>query len=195
VTLPVPGGCPDWPALAAARDASPADPPGWEHALAHLDGCARCRRAAVTADPLLAFRRLPPLPVAGDEVEAMRLRVSALVGASGLAAASRGGLAEPRGRLASWLARRVPARSWRRLGRHGWAAAAAVVIALFAGAHGSPRGAAAPAAFDPSLAAELAAQPLLEELDRPFDNVVQWDDEELSVVLVVDPRFATGAGG
>ena len=170
-------GCPDWTALAATRDEARADPAGWDAALAHLDGCGHCRRTAVAADPLLLFRRLPPLVVAGDEIEAMRLRVAALRGASEVTR---------------------PRRRWRSLVGHGWAAAAILVMALLGGAPSAPpNGDAARAAAPPphSLAAELAAQPLFEELDRPFDNVVQWDGDDLSVVLVLDERFASSAGG
>jgi hypothetical protein len=40
-------------------------------------------------------------------------------------------------------------------------------------------------AFD----AALAAEPVLDELDQPFDHVVQWNGDDLSVVLVVDERL------
>ena len=118
---------------------------------------------------------MPPLVVQGDEIEAMRLRVAALRGASQVTR---------------------PPRRWRSVLRHGWAAAAALAVALLGSAHSTPRGAAAGVAAPPeSLAAELAAQPLFEELDRPFDNVVQWNGDDLSVVLVLDERFASSAGG
>jgi hypothetical protein len=31
--------------------------------------------------------------------------------------------------------------------------------------------------------------PLFEEIGEPYQQVVQWSDENLSVVLVVDDRF------
>jgi hypothetical protein len=40
-----------------------------------------------------------------------------------------------------------------------------------------------------ALAAELLAQPVLEELHQPFDNVVQWNGDDLSVVWVLDERL------
>ena len=172
--------CPDWRRLAAARDAAPGEPDGWLEALAHLEECPSCRRAAVEADPTLAFRRLSPLTLAGDEVEAMRRRVAALRGASAVAGPA------PH--------RRLPRRVWQPV-----AAAAALAVALLAGGH-APGGVSAPApgvtarrapaaAFPPELGAELAAQPLLEELDQPYDHVVQWNAEDVSVVLVVDERL------
>jgi hypothetical protein len=175
--------CPDWRRLAAARDASPADPAGWEDALVHLDGCAACRRAAVEADPTLIFRRLPALALGEGEVEAMRLRVSALRGAravTGPAASTR------------LLPRRL---AWQPV-----AAAAALAVAMLAGGHapGGISGAGAtpaaasralPGSMPPELGAELAAQPLLEELDQPYDHVVQWNAEDVSMVLVVDERL------
>ena len=52
--------CPDWQRLTALRERDPdAEPPGWREALAHLDGCPACAAAALAADPLLVFRRLP----------------------------------------------------------------------------------------------------------------------------------------
>jgi len=167
---PPAAGCPDWRSLAAARDASPADPRGWEEALAHLDGCPSCRLAALAADPLLAFRRLPGPALAADEVEQMRVRLAALRGAGRLAPRSR--------RVA------VPQA----------AAASVVALALLAGGNAPQRlgGDAGPvlsAATSPALAAALAAEPLLEELDQPFDQVVQWNADDLSVVLVVDGRL------
>lgn len=166
-----PGGCPDWAALAAARDQRPGDPPGWEAALAHLDDCARCRREAPAADPMLVFRRLPAFPAGNDEVEAMRLRVAALRSASAVA---------------------PPRRRWRPVGQ-GLAAAAMLAVALLSGSQAP--GPVARTAPPPALAAEIAAQPLIEELDQPFDSVVQWNADDLSVVVVVDERFAAGAGG
>jgi hypothetical protein len=175
--------CPDWRRLAAARDTSPAEPAGWEEALAHLDGCAACRRSAVEADPTLAFRRLSPVAVGGEEVEAMRLRVAALRGASGVARPATRRLL-PR-RLAGW---------------QPVAAAAALAMAVLAGDHapGGPRAAVVPipalraaerTVLPPSLGAQLSAQPLLEELDQPYEHVVQWNADDLSVVLVVDERL------
>jgi len=174
--------CPDWKALAAARDAAPGDPPGWPEALAHLDECAPCRRAAVIADPTLAFRALPgPTLDVEAEVEAMRVRVAALRGMSAVTA--------PRRRHAHW---RVAA------------AAAVVALAALAGGNaprlGTPHAAAviahaaapspiAPAAAPAALAAELAAEPLLEGMDKPFEHVVQWNGDDLSVILVVDQRL------
>lgn len=167
---PPAGPCPDWPALAAARDASPADPPGWEQALTHLEGCPSCRLAAVAADPLLAFRRLPGPSLATDEMEQMQLRLAALRGAGRVA---------PPGRK-----RTLPQA----------AAAAMVALALLAGGNAphSPEADLAPLRPTPiasALAAALAAEPLLEELDQPFDQVVQWNADDLSVVLVVDGRL------
>jgi len=73
--------CPDWKALAAARESAEAEP-AWTEAMAHFDACPRCRREAVAADPLLVFRRLPALEMpAGDELaeaEAMRQAVAAM---------------------------------------------------------------------------------------------------------------------
>jgi hypothetical protein len=186
-------GCLDfqsWRRLAAARDASPGDPPGWEQALRHLDDCSACRTAAVAADPLLAFRRLPPPALAADEAESMQLRVAALCGASRVAAAPTSrSLAYP-WFASSWLA--PPRRLAAALPLRQLAAAAVVAAALLAGGNAPQRAVPAPApthASAPAIDAVLAAEPVLDELDRPFDHVVQWNGDDLSVVLVVDGRL------
>ena len=75
------------------------------------------------------------------------------------------------------------------------AAAAVVAAALLAGGNAPQRGEQVAAEARPTIAsvpaldAALAAQPVLDELDRPFDNVVQWNGDDLSVVLVVDGRL------
>jgi hypothetical protein len=183
--------CPDWRQLAAARDASPAEPAGWEEALRHLDGCPRCRHAAVAADPLLAFRRLPAPALAADEGEAMRLRVAALRGAARVAplAATDAPAPPARGRRLGSPLRRLRALPLRQL-----AAAMLVLAAVLAGGN---RARHSPTANDPAaivsagalLDAALASEPVLDELDQPFDHVVQWNGEDLSVVLVVDERL------
>jgi hypothetical protein len=74
------------------------------------------------------------------------------------------------------------------------AAAAVAALALLAGPNlpqrlGSEAVPAPPAPTSPVLSAAPAAEPLIEELDRPFDQVVQWNADDLSVVLVVDGRL------
>jgi len=197
-------GCPDWRRLAAARDAVPGDPPGWEEALRHLDLCAACRAAAVAADPLLAFRRLPPPPLAIDEAESMRLRVAALRGASRVAHPPSSALAASRVMRPFGVVQRslAPARRlYAVLPLRQLAAAAVVAAALLAGGNAPQRGEAVAAvpgastpgspilASSPRFDAVLAAEPVLDELDRPFDHVVQWNGDDLSVVLVVDGRL------
>ena len=178
--------CPDWRRLAAARDASPDEPAGWDEALRHLDDCPACRRAAVEADPLLAFRRLPAPALAVDEVEAMRLRVAALRGAARVAPPASSAASARR------LAR--PLRALRALPLRQLAAAVLVLAAVLAGgnrAQHQPAAvrAAAVVSAGASLDAALASEPVLDELDQPFDHVVQWNGDDLSVVLVVDERL------
>jgi hypothetical protein len=177
---------------------SPADPPGWEEALRHLDSCTECRPAAIAADPLLAFRRLPGPALAADEAESMLLRVAALRGASRVTGgASRVTSAPP---ASSWLAEQLArSRSVAALPLRQLAAAAVVAVALLAGGN-LPQGDAVltvpqaalvrnQLASTPALDAAIAAEPVLDELDRPFDHVVQWNGDDLSVVLVVDGRL------
>jgi len=82
----VTASCPDWRALTAHRnDPRAPEPEGWDDALAHFDGCGRCRPAALAADPSLLFRRLrESAPMAGstaggdEDVLAIRQGVAAL---------------------------------------------------------------------------------------------------------------------
>lgn len=109
--------CPDWQTLAAWRDDPRAEEPAeWREALAHLDrGCVHCRRAAVSADPTLVFRRLAlvaePTPAQeSSEVESMRRAVAAMRAASRVEASGRH--------------RTLKALSWKR-----WGVAAALAVA------------------------------------------------------------------
>ena len=184
--------CPDWRQLAAARDTSPDEPAGWEDALRHLDDCAACRRAAVEADPLLAFRRLPAPTFAADEVEAMRLRVAALRGAARVAPPSAAPAAGFRAAAGGRLVRSL--RPLRALPLRQLAAAVLVLAAVLAGGNGARHQSAASKAValvpaGAPLDAALASEPVLDELDQPFDHVVQWNGDDLSVVLVVDERL------
>ena len=72
--------CPDWQRLATLREQDPgADPEGWQEALAHLADCSACAAAALAADPLLVFRRLPRPAVREEEVAEIGAEVLALV--------------------------------------------------------------------------------------------------------------------
>jgi hypothetical protein len=166
--------CPDWATLIAVRSRLVgADPEGWEIALAHLDGCHPCRRRAESLDPLLAFRRLPRVEVSPDAVEDMRHRVAVLRGARQVDRPA----APPRSR---------------------WSAAAATFLLvaglLMAAGHEPARVGEAAVAEASSehetlvagFLVELANQPVLEHLDQPFEQVVQWSSEELSMILLLD---------
>ncbi|HZF10181.1 MAG TPA: hypothetical protein VFE33_15440 [Thermoanaerobaculia bacterium] len=194
--------CPDWRALTAhridplgRRGRETDEPAGWTEALAHLDGCPDCRRAALEADPTLLFRRLPALPppvldlapaALAAEVESIRLAVA------GMRTARR--LAPP------------PERSLLRRSRHWGAAAGLAIAALSLGAtpalrpapHGiaaltAPRTVRLPA---PPANVRLVSDrvpdrvPTIEELNRPAARVYQMDGgENLSVVMIVDERL------
>lgn len=122
--------CPDWRALTAHRnDPRAPEPEGWDDALAHFDGCGRCRPAALAADPSLLFRRL-------------RESAPAVGSIAGPTAGSTAGndedvLAIRQGVAALRAGRRLA--DDRRRGRSPWgrwaAAAALAVAALSAGAN------------------------------------------------------------
>lgn len=63
------------PPLSASGEWTPAE-------RQHLASCANCRRAAITADPILAFSLLPARPIPATEVDTMRDRVRASLRAS-----------------------------------------------------------------------------------------------------------------
>ena len=194
--------CPDWGRLAAHRlDPQLAEPAGWEESLAHLDGCADCRRRALAADPTLVFRRLAgageaAAATAGADAEAMREAVAAMRRASRLLpAGSRRPLPATVRRLAGTAGR-------------GWTRAAAAVL-FIAGLLALGPTAPPATAGDPVAAVDLAAapvstapaagvalvgtadalarQPVFEGLDRPRDaHVYQLDGDGLVVVMIVD---------
>jgi hypothetical protein len=162
--------CPDWNGLVALREREDADPAGWAEAVAHLDGCARCRPRAMAADPLLVFRRLPGAGADGadesGEAESMIQVVAAMRTAERL---------ESRRRFAGW-------RRW----------AAAAVLALASLAVGRDRSPAVstpgPAASAPAVAAVAAPTApgtgaTLEALDG--SSVYQIDGQDLTAFVIV----------
>jgi len=157
--------CPDWTGLAARRDAEPG---GWADAVQHFDGCVLCRREALTADPLLVFRRLPAMDLTPaeerSEVESMRQAVAAMRTAE---------------RLEVW--RRFA--GWRR-----WAAAAVLaLVSLSVGRDNRPPSTRA-AGMIP-VPASAAPTPTLEGVDRPGARVYHMAGEGISVTMVYDESF------
>jgi hypothetical protein len=163
--------CPDWKALAAARESAEAEPAEWTEAMAHFDACPRCRREAVAADPLLVFRRLPAMEMpAGDELaeaEAMRQAVSAM-------------------RTARRLERHQHA-GWKR-----WAAAAVLALAsLSVSWDKAPRTQEPePVALKPAVVAPTAPRPVtgpatLEALDGSNARVYQMNGEGVTAFMIV----------
>jgi hypothetical protein len=183
--------CPDWTALAAHRrepsGPAAAEPAGWSEALAHLDGCRLCRRAALTADPTLVFRRMAAVPAVSmseaqvrSEADAVRAAVAAM------RAASRLDSLEPRPRTSS---------VWRRRSMGAVAAALALVaVAVPAGHDVSERlakGSADAAIFregriDVAPKEVDLEEPVVEGVNLPDARVYHMNDEGLSVVMVVD---------
>jgi hypothetical protein len=172
--------CPPWRALAAEREASGADPRGWTQALAHLDGCPTCRREAIAADPLLAFRRLPAPAATAAEVETMRQAVAALRRAGRVPAEARP--------AASSLARLGGLGAVRR------AAAAAALVAvgllLRPAAPERPGAAGGSVAAVPREVEEAAVQAsFVEDLDLADARVYQLDASGMQVVMIVHPSL------
>jgi hypothetical protein len=179
--------CPSWTVLTAHRrergGQSAAEPEGWPAALAHFDGgCPVCRKAALTADPTLVFRRLPSVPAAKmteteerAEVEAVRQAVAAMRTAS---------------RLGSETHKSGALTGWRR-----WTAAAVLALAALFIPYGDARQA-RPAAdqaaiFRNEYVGEGAQQvevgtPVMEGVNLPGARVYHMSGEGLQVVMVVD---------
>ena len=169
--------CPDWQTLCDRRQAGPGDGPGWQAAVRHLDGCERCQRTALAADPTLLFRRLPALTASDDEKEAMKRAV-----------ANRR-RSETFERRAS--RRRLPAR--RRLLLRA-AALAAVLLGsiLMRGAQPPLPAESAPQATESpavgaaaALAQELEWLPLVETVDPSYGPFIQLVDDEILAVGVL----------
>ena len=190
--------CPSWRRLTAHRLAAPdAEPPaGWEAALEHLEGCSACRQEAYAADPSLAFRRLPEVPVGAEEVARMRAGVDALRRAQAVdyRADRVAGAAAAPSRAAG---------GWKRL------AAAAVLVAALLAVHGSrpfdPAATSRAGAVEPALPADAALDPwtggagiepeilelwaslpvAVDDVDHPTASVYHIDDEDVDVMMVV----------
>lgn len=179
---------PDWTALMAARDGGD-DPAGWSDALDHMDACEPCRRQALSLDPLLVFRRLGPATAVAtvpSEADSMKAAVAAMRRARRVESTDT---AAGHPSAATWT-------SWRRI------AAAAVLVASLAGGStlllnplspdGVPSGTNGSAGVTTSAVVPLSsgvgqdAPPLLENLDRPDADVVQFGGEEMAVVMILD---------
>jgi hypothetical protein len=172
--------CAEWPRLRpwvelrlerGDGEGAPADNTAPEH----LVGCAECRRRAYALDPSLVFLKLRedgPAEIAETgEIEAMRERVAA---------------------LRTMRAMRLPGHVGRGARPTGWRWAAAALLAGVALAQGvrsplaDPLAKARPAEQSAAVPAELALQPVVEELGRPEARVYQFAGDDLSVVMIVD---------
>lgn len=175
--------CPDWQSLVAARDAEPAvDPPTWAEARRHAAGCDRCRRAALAADPLLLFARLPEATVTPAELADMQSAVAALVRAGRV------------GHAAAIGHRVHPPADSRRAAAARFAAALGVCSLL--ALSGAPRP--QPPTLDTlaaggdlaglGMAADDAASmgSVVEELDRPGARIYELPQSDMAVVMIVD---------
>lgn len=178
----------DWSRLLRERDRlddarigeTGTDGEEWRELVPHLEECETCRRHAYALDPTLLFQRLPRIESDREEVEEMKHRVAVLRSARELERDSR----SPR------FDRR----------RAGLGVAAAILFLLVGvvgvghGPHIEPiRTATAVAVGNEPDAAPLdesvAGRPLIEDLDLPAAQVVQWSGDEVSMVLVVDKRL------
>jgi hypothetical protein len=169
--------CPNWTALAAHRQERwGVEPDGWQAALEHFDACQACRREALAADPTLLFRRLPEIartPADEEaEVQSMRQAVAAMRSASRIEASQR-------------------SFAWRR-----WAAAAVLALAaLTLGRDGDPTLDRTSNVAVSSVPAPVVLPvggpepPLHEGLDLPEARIYQHDEEQLRVLMVIDPSF------
>jgi hypothetical protein len=180
--------CPDWRGLADLRDRH--DAPGWDAAVAHFEsGCPSCRRAALTAEPTLVFRRLRSDGAPGalemspaqeaSEVEAVRRAVAAMR------------TARRADRVASGSRRLVRARRWAVAA--GLALAALSIPADNAWQHQHSRGMQArqpsllPGAVVPAaLVGGEGVLPTVDGVNRPGARVYHMDGEGMSVVMIVD---------
>ncbi len=175
--------CPDWRALAAARDADSAvDLPAWVEARRHAAECPHCRSAAFAAEPLLLFERLPERTVTPDEIAGMQAAVASLVRASRV------------GRGGQVAAQPISAASgWRSLSRLVAALGICSLLALSGAPRPHSRGFADLAAEGSALQGLEAAfegaspvQSAVEELDRPGVRIYELPQADMAVVMIVD---------
>jgi hypothetical protein len=171
--------CPDWSRLTAARNAfdhnafdhkEGTEPEGWAEAVAHFDTCSLCRKEALKADPLLVFRRMPAAEITPAEerleVESMQQAVAAMRTARRL---------EARGRFAGW---------------RRWAAAAVLaVVSLGVGRDKEPRLEQAVQTPPAPVPVAVPAAQMLDGIDRPEARVYQWDSDDMSTVMIIDPSY------
>jgi hypothetical protein len=175
--------CPDWQVLIAARDAAPeVDPPGWAEARHHAAQCSRCREAALAADPLLLFTRLPERTVTPAEIGDMQSAVAALV------RASRVGRSDPKPETTTPLS--FGKRASGRLTATRVAAALGVCSLLaLSGVPRSPSPAGgavdASATFD-GMQGMPRFDSVVEELDRPGARIYELPQPDMAVVMIVD---------
>ena len=162
--------CPDWRTLVAARDAGPAvELPAWAEARRHAAGCDRCRAAALAADPLLLFARLPERVVTPADIADMQSAVSSLVRASRVGSAGRGGHPLPESL---------------RAGAAGSGAPPPRPPVLAALASGS--GLAGPGQLGTSAEDAAPLGSVVEELDRPGARIYELPQSDMAVVMIVD---------
>lgn len=196
---------PDWEGLVARRDAGGREPAGWADAVAHMESCEPCRRAALAADPTLVFRRLPAAATDAADADAMRRAVASLRRASRVAAADGAAPSAPTHRSLPERLRRVPA-ALRNL------AAAVLLVAAGSGAlmlggldpADDAGGTAAPPAATratgggeglwrsdaPAVRRDAAGQQVVEGLSAPRTaDVYQAGEGDMTVVMVVDENL------
>lgn len=174
--------CYDWRRLVAHRfSRQDLEPPGWDGALAHLDGCPRCREEALAADPTLLFRHLPAVEATADEVEAMRQGVALLRRSAALERRRTAGQVWVRraALLAFLLGVLALLPGGAREGREGFASPEAMTAAA---PSSQPQGA---GSFE-RLPTELTLMPVVEAVDRPGARIYHLGGQEISVVLIVD---------
>jgi hypothetical protein len=203
--------CPAWDRLVAHRYEGPRaheaqEPPGWREALDHLDSCSRCREEALAADPSLVFRSLSrestgPRIDAG-EIEALRTGVHALRRAHRVEEPSR---TEWSHRSRSGRTRSILTAVSR--GAASRIAAAVILAAALLSVHpggparpdGSPRAGAVPTATTAARASDEAPPSVtaqwgeevaaVDNFDRPNASIYYLPDNEMDLVMVVDPEL------
>lgn len=172
--------CPSWKELAARRDAprDHGEAAAWSEALEHFDSnCPECRRAALTADPTLVFRRLPSLEMSAAqeaaEVDSVLQAVTAMRTASRIEASER----------------RSHAGGWKR-----WASAAVLIgasLSIPADRRVERSEPASPLALQ-GMRVPMALEtemPTLDEVNLPDARVYHMNGSNVAVAMVYDDSF------
>ncbi len=176
--------CPDWEVLVRRRDEEGDfdQSAEWQEALAHYDGASMgggcdCREQALHADPMLLFRRLPRLETSPTEIDDMRVAVRTLRRAAPPPQMQRMRQVRRISAIAAGLLFFFGALAWQDATDSLPTAAPATVASYVQDT----------ALEVPMASSAVDELPLVEDVDPELGELIQFMDDEVSIVLVIAP--------